>query len=430
MQIERISIDRINPAPYNPRVDLQPGDPDYQRLSKSIDEFGCVEPLIWNRRSGNLVGGHQRLKILRARGDSEADVSVVDLPPAKEKALNVALNKISGDWDPRKLAELLEELTQLPDFDIELTGFDLPDADALIAEILHANDQEEDFDVEAALRPDEPAITQPGDLIELGRHRLICGDSTLPGVFERLLEDRKADLLFTDPPYNVDYYGGNRPTPQSARPKPSRQWKRIYADNLSQDQYVEWLRAVFTNARDFMSGGAAFYVWNGHRQFGPMHLMLEELGLKISCVITWAKESFAIGYGDYNQQTEFCLYGWLPAKGSHKWYGPSNASTLWQVHRDPTKSYEHPTQKPLELAERAIHNSTRGGELVLDTFLGSGTTLIGAERLGRVCCGIEIDPHYCDVIARRYIAFVGESNVERQLIERYQLEPQPEGQSA
>ncbi len=429
MQIERISIDRINPAPYNPRVDLQPGDPDYQRLSKSIESFGCVEPLIWNRRSGNLVGGHQRLKILRARGDTEADVSVVDLPPAKEKALNVALNKISGDWDPRKLAELLEELTQLPEFDIELTGFDLPDADALIAEILHASDQDEDFDVEAALRPDEPAVTQPGDLIELGRHRLICGDSTEGAVFEQLLEDRKVDLLFTDPPYNVDYYGGNRPTPESARPKRSRQWKRIYSDNLNQDQYVEWLRAVFANARDFMSGGGAFYIWNGHRQFGPMHLMLEELGLKISCVITWAKESFAIGYGDYNQQTEFCLYGWLPAKGSHKWYGPSNESTLWQVHRDPTRSYEHPTQKPLELAERAIRNSTRGGELVLDTFLGSGTTLIAAERLGRVCYGVEIDPHYCDVIARRYIAFVGESKVERQLIERYRLEPQPTEQT-
>ncbi len=433
MRIETIAIDRINPAPYNPRVDLQPGDPDYDRLLKSIEAFGCVEPLIWNHRTGNLVGGHQRLKILRARGDTEADVSVVDLPPAKEKALNVALNKISGDWDPRKLAELLEELTQLPDFDIELTGFDLPDADALIAEILRANDHEEDFDVEAALRPDEPAITQPGDLIELGRHRLICGDSALPGVFERLLEDRRVDLLFTDPPYNVDYYGGNRPTPEGARPKPSRQWKRIYSDNLSQDQYVDWLRAVFTNACTSggggLSPGAAFYIWNGHRQFGPMHLMLEELGLKISCVITWAKESFAIGYGDYNQQTEFCLYGWLPAKGSHKWYGPSNASTLWQVHRDPTRSYEHPTQKPLELAERAIRNSTRAGELVLDTFLGSGTTLIAAERLGRACGGIEIDPHYCDVIVRRYIAFVGESNVERQLIDRYPLEPQPAEQT-
>ena len=426
MQIERISIDQINPAPYNPRVDLRPGDPDYQRLSKSIETFGCVEPLIWNRRSGNLVGGHQRLKILRARGDTEADVSVVDLPPAKEKALNVALNKISGDWDPRKLAELLEELTQVPDFDIELTGFDLPDADALIAEILHANDKDEDFDVDAALRTDEPAVTQPGDVIELGRHRLICGDSTESAVFKQLLEDRKADLLFTDPPYNVDYYGGNRPTPQGARPKPSRQWKRIYADNLSQEQYIDWLRAVFTNARGCASGGAAFYIWNGHRQFGPMHLMLEDLGLKVSCVITWAKESFAIGYGDYNQQTEFCLYGWLPAEGGHRWYGPSNESTLWPVHRDPTRSYEHPTQKPLELAERAMRNSTRAGELVLDTFLGSGTTLIAAERLGRTCYGIEIDPPYCDVIARRYIAFVGESNVERQLIDRYQLEPRPQ----
>ncbi len=177
MHIERIPIDRINPAPYNPRLDLAPGDPEYQKLKRSIDEFGCVEPLVWNQRTGNLVGGHQRLKVLLAQGDTEADVSVVDLPPQREKALNIALNKISGDWDPRKLAELLDELVRLPDFDIELTGFDLPDADALIAEVLQSSpDKEEDFDVDAALQPDQPAVTQPGDLIELGprrQHRLL-----------------------------------------------------------------------------------------------------------------------------------------------------------------------------------------------------------------------------------------------------------------
>ncbi|MCH8151888.1 MAG: DNA modification methylase [Planctomycetes bacterium] len=424
MDLHSIPIDRINPAPYNPRKDLQPGDPEYEKLQRSIEEFGCVEPLVWNRRTGNLIGGHQRLKILKAQGDSEVYVSVIDLSLEREKALNVALNKIAGDWDPRKLAELLDELTQLPGFDIELTGFDLPDADALISEVLHShNDEAEDFDVEAALRRDQPAVTRLGDLIELGRHRLLCGDSSTLGDVQRLLGDDHVDLLLIDPPYNVDYYGGNRPTPQRARPKRSRQWNRIYADNLSQEQYVGWLGGILGNVKGFLVPGAAFYIWNGHRQFGPMHLMLEQIGLKVSCVITWAKESFAIGYGDYNQQTEFCLYGWLPHenKGSHNWYGPTNESTLWEIKRDPTKSYQHPTQKPLELAERAMRNSTRPGRLILDTFLGSGTTLIAAERTGRRCLGIEIDPYYCDVVVRRYLAFVGECAVDAQLTERYRL---------
>jgi DNA modification methylase len=156
-----------------------------------------------------------------------------------------------------------------------------------------------------------------------------------------------------------------------------------------------------------------------------MHQLLINLGFKVSCVITWAKESFAIGYGDYNQQTEFCLYGWKEDNGAHHWYGPTNESTLWQVKRDPTHSYQHPTQKPLELAERAIRNSTRSGNIVLDTFLGSGTTLIAAQRTGRRCFGVEIDPHYCDVIARRYIAFVGENVADPGLVKRYQVKGRP-----
>ncbi len=424
MQIERIPIEQINPAPYNPRVDLKPGDPAYEKLKRSIDEFGCVEPLVWNRRTGNLVGGHQRYKVLIEQGLTEVDVSLVDLPPEKEKALNVALNKIQGDWDQQKLAELLDELTKTPGFDVESTGFDLPDIQELIAEVLHKSpeDKDEDFDPDDALDEEGPPVTQPGELIALGRHRLLCGDSSKLCDVRRLIGDQKAHLLFTDPPYNVDYYGGNRPMPAKARPKRSRQWQRIYADNMSQDEYARWLGQVVLNVQKVLAPGSPVYIWNGHRQFGSMHQILEKAGFRVSCVITWAKESFAIGYGDYNQQTEFCLYGWLERKGGHRWYGPTNETTLWQVRRDPTKSYQHPTQKPLELAERAIRNSTRAGQMVLDTFLGSGTTLIAAERIGRRCFGIEIDPRYCDVIVRRYIAFVGEEQVPAGLAKRYRKE--------
>jgi DNA modification methylase len=156
-----------------------------------------------------------------------------------------------------------------------------------------------------------------------------------------------------------------------------------------------------------------------------MHALLTAAGAHVSCVIVWAKESFAIGYGDYNQQSEFCLYGWrshLKSAGrhtAHRWYGPTNESTLWQVHRDRTRDYRHPTQKPLALAERALRNSSRRGECVLDLFLGSGSTLVAAERLERRCLGLEIDPRYCDAIVRRYLAFVGGDSAPDHLIERY-----------
>lgn len=428
MDIQSIPIKRIKPARYNPRLDLQPGDPDYDKLKRSMEEFGFLEPLVWNRRTGHLVGGHQRFKILAAQGMKHIDVSVVDLPLSREKALNIALNKVGGDWDERKLADLLRGLAQIPDFDVSLTGFDATDVTELLDK-LEALDGDDDFDLADSLDAAEgqPAITKPGEVIELGRHRLLCGDSSNPENITRLLGKTKADLVFTDPPYNVNYYGGNRPTPRTSRPKPSRAWDRIYMDNLDQGAYEEWLSRVFQNVLAVLAPGAPFYVWNGHRQFGPMHSMMTAAGAHISCVIVWAKECFAIGYGDYSQQTEFCLYGWqgqtknTSKKVAHRWYGPTNESTLWQIHRDRTREYRHPTQKPLALADRAIRNSSRRDECILDVFLGSGSTLLAAERLGRRCFGLEIDPRYCDAIVRRYVSFVGAKNVPRTLLERYRL---------
>ncbi len=415
MDIQKIPVGQINPAPYNPRQDLKPGDPAYEKLKQSLSQFGYVEPLVWNRRTGHLVGGHQRFKILLERGVQEADVSVVDLPLEQEKALNIALNKIQGDWDDAKLATLLAELAQIPEFDVGLTGFEPYEITDLLDQQKEL--QEDDFDVDAAVAAIDTPITQPGDLIQLGPHRILCGDSAKPGDLNRLLGEEQAQLLVTDPPYNVAYYGGNRPHPK-ARPKPSRQWERIYADNMSQAEYETWLAGILTAVAPLLGPGSSCYIWNGHRQFGPMHQLLSGLGFHISCVITWAKPNFAIGYGDYNQATEFCLYGWK-GDSTHRWFGPTNESTLWQIKRDPTKSYIHPTQKPLVLAQRAIRNSSLRDELVLDLFLGSGSSLIAAQSLERRCYGIEIDPRYCDAIARRYIAFVGKDRVSAEIRARY-----------
>lgn len=423
MTIETIAIREINSAPYNPRVELKPGDPDYEKLRRSMTEFGCVEPLVWNRRTGNLVGGHQRLKVLVEQGAREVAVSAVDLELEKEKALNVALNKISGAWDEAKLAELLQGLAAIPDFDVGLTGFDRTEFSDLLDRVASSQPEGEDgFDLGDALdaAKDQAAITQPGEMIELGEHRLLCGDSSKSNDVARLLSGRLIDLINCDPPYNVGYYGGSRPTPAKARPKRSRDWKRIYNDNLTQPQYEAWFKRVLDNALPSLGPGAPIYIWNGFRQFGPMHAMLTVAGVHVACIITWAKERFAIGYGDFNQQTEFCLYGWREENGAHRWYGPTNESTLWQVSRDCTREYRHPTQKPLALAERALRNSSRRDDLVLDLFLGSGSTLIAAERLGRNCYGMELDPHYCDAIVRRYLTFVGD-RAPAALVERYGL---------
>jgi DNA modification methylase len=420
MDIKKIPVSKINLAFYNPRVDLKPGDSEYEKLKASMNTFGYVDPVIWNCRTGNLVGGHQRLKILIEQGVQEVEASVVDLDLTQEKMLNLALNRISGEWDNDKLGQLLQELQQIPDLDLALAGFDVPEISQIIDRIEEA--KEDDFNFDGELDKIEQPITQPGELIELGEHRLFCGDSSKPEDIARLIGDKKINLIFFDPPYSVAYYGGNRPIPEKARPKACRNWKRIYNDNLPQEEYEKWLKQIFKNITSYLAPGTPIYVWNGHRQFGPMYLMLTELGFHVSCVLTWAKQNFAISYADYNQKTEFCLYGWKEDNGAHHWYGPTNESTLWEIKRDPTNTYEHPTQKPVALAHRAIKNSSKRGDIVCDLFLGSGISILAAEGLKRICYGMEIDPAYCDVIVKRYIKLVGKDKVSQEIINRYYKE--------
>ena len=280
--------------------------------------------------------------------------------------------------------------------------------------------REDVFDFEGEVKKIKNPKTKMGDVIALGEHRILCGDASKPEDLAKLLGNESVGLIHTDPPYNVNYYGGARPHAE-ARPANSKQWDRIYGDNMSQEDYEKWLSAILTNASAHLSPGAAVYIWNGHKQFGPMYDMLAKLNFHIGCVITWAKERFALGYGDYNQQTEFCLYGWKEKAGPHKWYGPNNESTLWQIKRDNTADYIHPTQKPVALAHRAIRNSSKRGDIVLDLFLGSGTTLIAADSLKRRCFGTEIDPAYCDGIVRRYVEFAGKDKVSAKVLEKYEM---------
>lgn len=418
MLVQRIPIARIKPAAYNPRRSLRPEDPEYQRILRSLDEFGLVEPLVWNKKTGNLVGGHQRFQILLAQGHERVSVSVVHLPLAKEKALNVALNRIGGRWDERKLADLLDEIVKMADVDVEITGFDMPDVEELLARVSGKDgDDDESFDPAAALEDSHSAITKPGELIELGPHRLLCGDATKPADYAALLRGERGALLFSDPPYGVRYDSTQRPTaPRENRKGP--RWRPIAGDALSPQHYAKWFASFASTCADSLAPGASFYLWNGHSNFGLTHEVMRRLGFHVSTVITWSKESFSPGFGDYSEQTEFALYGWKKGQ-PHRFFGPKNESTLWSISRDRTGTYKHPTQKALPLAERAIRNSSLPGDLVLDPFLGSGTTLIAAARKGRRCFGIEIEPKYCDVIVRRFIALTGPKTVSAKLLKRY-----------
>lgn len=400
MDIQKVPVSQINPAPYNPRLDLKPGDPDYEKLKKSIDEFGCVEILVWNKRTGTLVSGHQRFKVLKARGVQDVEASVVDLPLEKEKVLNLSLNKIRGDWNDEKLADLLQELCKLPDFDETLSGFGIDEISEILDKAKKAG--EDDYDVEADVQSIVEPITKRGEIVALGNHRLMFGDSADPDDLRLLLGDEKIDLIHIDPPFGCQYLNSNRPHLDS-RPKKSKDWGGLYKDNQNEEEYASWLAGIFENLKPCLKEGAGLYCWNGHAKFFLMYEVLTKLGFHVSTVITWAKPNFAISYGDYNQQTEFCIYAWL-ANGPHKWFGPTNESNLWEIRRDPESLRIHPTQKALEIPARAIRNSSVMGDLVVDLFSGSGSTLVAAETLDRRCYAMEMEPRYIDAAVRRFIA--------------------------
>lgn len=397
--ISRIRTSKIKPAAYNPRKDLQPSDPEYEKLLKSITEFYCVEPLVWNRQTGNLVGGHQRFKILKGRGDTEVICSVVDLPPEKEKALNVALNKISGSWDNEKLATLLDELIRVPEFDVGITGFELPEASKLIDEILlQKNTEYDDFDIESELAKIDKPKTRPGELIQLGPHRIICGNCTDHDIVKRLIGNEKARMIFTDLPYAVDYHGG---TVGKDRIKGKLQEGQKPWDDLSDVDYLNLLTVALGHAYTFSDDKATLYLWFASAKVATTIKALEMTGWQQRNLLVWVKNTFAGSlFAQYKHKYEPFFYCFKKGK-STKWYGPNNETTVWQYDK-PHRNEGHPTIKPLALAIRALRNSSAAGDFVLDMFLGSGTTLVAAERLGRICYGIELDPGYCDLIRRRY----------------------------
>ncbi len=385
MNIELKKLQELIPADYNPRKDLQPGDSEYEKLKRSISEFGYVEPIIWNKTTGRIVGGHQRAKVLMAQGIQEAEVVVIDFDEDKEKALNVALNKVNGDWDNDKLALLLTDL-QASDFDVSLTGFDPAELDDLLATDEEAKD--DGFDMQAEL--EKPAFSMPGDTWILGKHRLLCGDSTKAESYDQLLKGKKVQLVLTDPPYNVNYEGTAG---------------KIKNDNLKDEAFYQFLLDAFVQMYEAMADDASIYVFHADTEGLNFRKAFKDAGFYLSGCCIWKKPSLVLGRSPYQWQHEPCLYGWKQ-KGKHQWFTGRKETTIWEFEKS-KKNGDHPTMKPIPLLCYPINNSTMSGCSVLDPFGGSGSTLIACEQTNRICYMIELDEKFCDVIVKRYVELVG-----------------------
>lgn len=380
-QVKTMPLSALKAAPYNPREISKKAAAG---LRASIKRFGLVQPIVWNKRSGSVVGGHQRVDAMKALGQTEARVVVVDLPDLEEKALNVTLNnpEIEGEFT-KGLGVLLEEIKLgLPDVSLDLR-LDVLGGPAAIVE-------------DDVPEPPKVAVTQPGDLWTLGRHRLLCGDATNPEHVAVATGGGGPVLMITDPPYGVDY---------------SPEWREEAAakgllgfspasrslGKVANDGRVDW-----TPAWALFAGDVA-YVWHAGRHASATQASIEAAGFEIRSQLIWAKDAFAISRGAYNWQHEPCWYA--VRKGRQALFvGSKSESTLWNARR--AKPNGHSTQKPVECMARPIRNHDAPG--VYDPFLGSGTTLIAAEQLDRTCYGLEIEPRYCDVIVERWQRLTGQ----------------------
>ena len=397
LAIEQVAVDALKPDPANPRH-ISPQE--LEALTRSIREFGLVDPILARRKDGTVIGGHQRLLAARKLGLKSVPVIYLDLTSEKARLLNVALNKISGSFDHELLARLLADLAASPDVDLTLSGFDEKEIAGLLTslEAREKRDRPESFDLEAALdeATREPRV-KPGEIWALGEHRLLCGDATNHGQVGKLLAGRTAAMAFTDPPYNVSL--GDHGGQQEGQKK-----RRLKNDSLSPEAWETFCRGWVENLVSFVAG--SLYVCMSTKEWPTVSRVLEEAGAHWSDTIIWRKDRFVLGRADYQRAYEPIWYGW-PAEAKRHWCGDRSQGDVWEIPR-PSASELHPTTKPLALVERALENSSRVGDVVLDLFLGSGSTLIACERTGRVCYGAEIDAHYGTVVLARWESFTGQ----------------------
>lgn len=432
MQIQKVNAGQLNPAAYNPRKDLKPGDKEYEKLKRSITEFGYVEPVIWNKTTGNVVGGHQRLKVLLDLGYTEIDCVVVELEFTREKALNLALNKIQGAWDETKLTELMADL-DAETFDVSFTGFDAEEVDALLNRFYAKEAVQDEFDIDKEKENVERrgAITQPGDIWLLGKadgrppHRLLCGDASRPDDFERLMDGVCAQMAMTSPPtsnekeYRTDgiepWLGLMRPAIENiVRHADVVCWQMndLYATG---SQFVE--PTGFYSVQLFADEGFRplwIRVW---RKTGPQrgsaghHLVSNKPQQLYEYITAFAGQQ---SQAEYNDQE----YVWMSAFAGHSYRFVKRLTKeerrlwgyagIWEMAAVRTQK-NHPAMFPVELPWRCIKMHSDRDGIVVDPFAGAGTTLIAAEQTERRCFAMEISPIYCDLIVKRWEDFTGET---------------------
>jgi DNA modification methylase len=398
-KIEWRSVETLIPYAKNARTH---SDEQVAQIAGSIKEFGFNNPVLVDKEN-SVIAGHGRIMAARKLGmDKVPVVELEHLTESQRKAYVLADNRIAlnSGWDTSMLSLELQDLKD--DIDLSLLGFDPDELNALlnpIEETEGLTDEDAVPDV-----PDEPK-TKLGDIYILGNHRLMCGDSTSIDAVEKLLEGQKADLLFTDPPYGVSYEGGHN--------KKKRQG--IIADTLQGEDLTDLFYESLSTAITWLKDGAALYVWYASGKSIETYASLAKLPLKLRAVIQWYKVKSGLGafMSQYIPNCEPCMY--LHKEGcSPSWYGPTNEKTVWELKKEATNKF-HPTQKPVELPERAITNSTKQGDSVLDLFGGSGSTMIAAEKIGRCARLMELDPKYCDVIVARWEEFTGKKAVLSEL---------------
>lgn len=379
-EMQQVEISKLVPYANNSRTHSKE---QIKKLQSSLREFGFVNPILIDRKY-NIIAGHGRVLAAKEDGlDTVPCVFVDHLTEAQKKAYIIADNRLAEDagWDKDLLSVELESLKEL-EFDIDLLGFDAAELNTILNT---AEDvQEDNFDVEEELK--KPLFSKQGDLWILGRHRLLCGDSTKSETYDKLMDGKKANLIVTDPPYNVKYEGTAG---------------KIQNDNLSTDAFFQFLFDSFTNMEKVLAADGSIYVFHADTEGLNLRKAFADSGFYLSGTCIWKKQSLVLGRSPYQWQHEPILFGWKKT-GKHQWYSDRKQTTIWEFDR-PSKNADHPTMKPVSLIAYPIGNSSLTNSIVLDPFGGSGSTLIACEQTDRICCTAELDEKFCDVIVKRYI---------------------------
>lgn len=396
LNVRRLPLSALKVDPANARLH---GPRNLDSIAASLARFGQAEPLVVNARSGRLVAGHGRLAAMRKLGWTEADVVELDLAEIDATALGIALNRTAelAEWDDGALASLLAQLKA--DEALDGLGFD----DVEIAKLLADLERDLDggnVDDPGPEDPPERPVTRLGDLWLLGKHRLLCGDSTQPESLERLMAGEKAQLLATDPPYLVDYTGGNHPPSKANRPETrDKNWDEYKDPETGVAFYDAFLKACLPHVVE----DAAIYQWHASRRQGLVETAWQQNGLLVHQTLVWVKARPVLTRSMYLWRSEPCFFGWLqghmPPKDRRP---PTNATNVWEIDQAGEDRPDHPTPKPLEIFNRPISYHTRPGEICLEPFSGGGAQIISAEALKRRCFALELAPGYVDVAVKRW----------------------------